>query len=323
MITINEANNKRSSIKTKNYGQDYLFHKGNYEKEIFEFLMKADRLDKSDQSFQDIRYDVKRRQIMNKLMTVMDSNKVVFAMNEKPLPRSFKVFWAKDPKDKKDKIFIDVTGVIYKNNGVYTLEARSLDVLISYLVSALNQMIYFQDPMMIVNNTSLTEYGASCYAELFTYVIDFLRISGVDNFRNKCKYLASMFYLTCALGKEETEATEAKALKISGLSVREVEVIKLQLNESSYKNIKSFIDSLAVILHVEGKLTLDVFLDKWLYLYGAGTQFATSMYVAHANMMINAYIGAYLNNQKTIEKICGDKMVTFVKDIIKVEEGAI
>ena len=321
MITlIHEA---RGSIETKNYGQDYIFHKGNYEKQVFEFLMKADRLDKNDQSFQDIRYDVKRRQIMNKLMTVMDSNKVVFAMHEKPLPRSFKVFWAKDPKDKNEKIFIDVSGIIYKNNGVYVLEARSLDILISYLVSALNQMIYFQDPMRIVNNSSLIEEGAACYAELFTYVIDFLRISGVDNFRNKCKYLASMFYLVSCLGKEDTEATEAKALKLSKLTTREVEVIKMQMDDKSYLNIKEFIDTIARILHVEGKLTLDVFLDKWLYLYGTGTQFATSMYIAHANMMINAYIGAYLNNQKTIEKVCADKMVAFVKDIIKVEEGAI
>lgn len=320
MITITEAN---KSIETKNYGNDYLFHKGNYEKEIFDFLMKAERLDKNDQSFQDIRYDVKRRQVMNKLMNVMDSNKVVLAIGEKPLPRSFKVFWGKDPKDKNNKIFIDVTGVIYKEKGVYRLEARSLDILISYLLSALNQMIYFQDTMRITNNSSLIESSTACYAELFTYVIDFLRISGVDNFRNKCKYLASMFYLVNCLGKEETEATEAKALKLSGLSQREVEIMKLQMDEKSYSNIKEFIDSIAKILHVEGKLTVDVFLEKWVYLYGSGTQFAVELYIAHSNMMINAYVGAYLNNQKTIEKVCGDKMVSFVKQIIKIAEDVI
>ena len=321
MITLlREANN---AIVTKNYGSDYLFHIGNYEREIFDFLMKADRIDKSDNSFQDIRYDVKRRQVMNKLVNVMDSNKVIFAMHSKPMPKSFKVFWAKDPKDKANKIFIDVTSIITNINGVYKLESRSLDILISYLVSALNQMIYFQDPMRIINNVSLIESGAACYAELFTYVVDFLRISGVDNFRNKCKYLASMFYLSNCISKDETESTESKALKISGLSQREVELMKIQMTEDTYTNIKTFIESIAKILHVEGKLTLDVFMEKWIYLYGTGTQFAVELYIAHANMMINAYVGAYLNNQKTIEKVCGDKMVTFVKQIIKVGEDAI
>lgn len=321
ITTIIEANSK--AIETKNYSKNYLFHLGNYEKEIFDFLMKAERIDKSDQSFQDIRYDVKRRQVMNKLVNVIDSNKVIFAMHSKPLPRSFKVFYGKDPKDKSNKVFIDVTGIISHNNGVYVLESRSLDILISYLVSALNQLIYFQDPMRIVNNVSLIEGGASCYAELFTYVIDFLRISGVDNFRNKCKYLASMFYLVNCMSKEDNDTTESKALKISGLSQREVELMKIQMNDNPYLNIKSFIESIAKILHIEGKLTLDVFIEKWVYLYGSGTQFATELYIAHANMMINAYVGCYLNNQKTIEKVCGDKMVTFVKQIMKIGEEAI
>ena len=320
ITTIIEANTK--AINTKNYGKDYLFHIGAYEKEIFSFLMKAERIDKNDNSFQDIRYDVKRRQVVNKLVNVMDSNKVVFAIHEKPLPKSFKVFYGKDPKDKVNKVFIDVSGIIRRSNGVYVLESRSLDILISYLVSALNQLIYFQDPMRIVNNVSLIESGASCYAELFVYIVDFLRISGVENFRNKCKYLASMFYLVNCMSKDETEATEAKALKISGLSQREVEIIKMQLDDKSYSNIKEFIESIARILHVEDKLTLDVFMEKWIYLYGTGTQFATELYIAHATMMINAYVGAYLNNQKTIEKVCGDKMVTFVKQILKIGEDA-
>jgi hypothetical protein len=33
-------------------------------------------------------------------------------------------------------------------------------------------------------------------------------------------------------------------------------------------------------------------------------------------MMTDAYIGGYLNSQKTIEKVCGTSMVNYSKDAI-------
>ena len=52
-------------------------------------------------------------------------------------------------------------------------------------------------------------------------------------------------------------------------------------------------------------------MDKWILLYGSGTQFATEIYTAFANLLINAYVGAYLNNQKQIETIASRSMVEY------------
>ena len=63
---------------------------------------------------------------------------------------------------------------------------------------------------------------------------------------------------------------------------------------------------------------MDNFIDKWLFLYGSGTQFATEIYTAFANLLINAYVGAYLNNQKQIEKIAGRSMVEYCNVLFRV-----
>ena len=65
-------------------------------------------------------------------------------------------------------------------------------------------------------------------------------------------------------------------------------------------------------------LKLDNFIDKWILLYGSGTQFACEIFTAFANMLINAYVGAYINNQKQIEKIVGKYMINFTTTLFKI-----
>ena len=47
----------------KTYASTFLYNKGSYEKHIVNFLMTSKEIDKDSESFKDIRYDVKRRQI--------------------------------------------------------------------------------------------------------------------------------------------------------------------------------------------------------------------------------------------------------------------
>ena len=65
-------------------------------------------------------------------------------------------------------------------------------------------------------------------------------------------------------------------------------------------------------------LTLDILVEKWLYLYGTGTQFALELYPAFASLVTNVYIGCYINNQKTIEKVVGKDIVTFTVGVLSI-----
>ena len=79
-------------------------------------------------------------------------------------------------------------------------------------------------------------------------------------------------------------------------------MIEYQLDKDSFTNIKNFVDTIARILKVNA-LKVDNFIEKWVFLYKSGTQFATEYYPAFSSMLTNAYHGAYINNQKTIEKV--------------------
>lgn len=305
----------------KNFSNTYLYTKyGEYEKHIFTFVMSAIEIDKNVPAFDDIAYDVKRRQISSSLLKILKSNKVVLLIGEKPLPKPFKVTCMKDIKanSMERKIFIDVSDIIRKDStGKYI--CREVDILISYLVSAMINMIYYIDEKRFISNASLTKQGADCFSSLFTYVVDYVaKISVVPGSKGKCIYLSAMYYLSNILGKDPNmESTYTIAKNLSGISDREADMINLQISNDAFLNVKLFIESLSDVLKVS-KLTLDVVVEKWMFLFGTGTVFGLEHFPSFATMITDAYVGAYINNQKTIEKIAGRPMVDFSKNIIDI-----
>lgn len=305
----------------KNFANTYLYTKyDEYEKQIFTFVMSSTEIDKNIPEFEDIAYDVKRRQISSKLLKVLKSDKVILLIGEKPLPKAFKVTCMRDIKGNRSdrKIFIDVSDIIYKDStGKYI--CRDVDVLISYLVSAMTNMVYYIDERRFAGNSQLNKIGAECFAKLFTHVVDYVtKISTMPDSRTKCIYMSSMYYLANIAGKDvNMEGTYNIAKKISGISDREADIIDLQIDRSAFMNIKTFTESLSDVLKIS-KLTLDVIVEKWMYIYGVGTVFGLEHFPSFATMLTDAYVGAYINNQKTIEKITGREMVDFAKTIVDV-----
>lgn len=304
---------------SKKLSNTFLYGIGDYEKRLYKSFIESTVIDKNDESIQDIRYDVKRGQNTTVLLKVFDSDNVVFLRNNVPQPRAFKVFAASDIKsgDKKTKIFIDMTDVMIFTNGRYEVKPRDLDKLVSYLMSALCYLIYYAEPDRLINSSALIETGNKAFCELFAYCIDSLRIGGVDKVREKTIYLSSLYYQTNILGKDFTNSVEDRAKRISGLNSREIEVIDAQLDSNTFKDIKGFVESLAKIIRCEGSLKIDNFVERWLFLFGTGTQFGMELYPAFSTILTNAYCGAYLNNQKTIEKILGRTLVEYTLALLR------
>lgn len=302
---------------SKNYSSTYLYNLGNYEDKLFNYIMTSEQVNKLDPSFEDIKYEVKKRQVSNSLLKVLESDKVILLLPKSPLPKAFKVMVARDVKgDNKLKVFIDAD-VIRKIDGVY--KCTNIDILIAYLVSAMNSLIYYTDPKRLIMREEINVDGAKCFSALFTHIIDYLyKISTTPSTRDKCIYLTSLYYIKNILQKDITDSVKHMCRRISGISEREEEIIFIQLDEEkAFMNINFFIQELGKVLKIP-KLTLDVFLEKWLYIYGTGTQFALEMYPSFATMITNVYVGCYLNNQKTIEKVVGRDMLRFTTTILKV-----
>lgn len=310
----------------KSYSQTYLYSKySDYEKNIFKFLMNAEQISKVDNGFDDIKYEVKKRQISNSLIRVLESKNVILLTAHEPLPKAFKVFVAKDIKTGKHdvKTFIDCSGLIVRTDkGYYT--CTNVDILIAYLINATNSTIYNFMETKFINNNTIAESGAKAFSSLLSHIIDYVaKISTISNGKNKCNYLAATYYLVNILGRDEdSQSVKAIAKKISGLSDREADIVDLQVKESTYTNIKFFVEDLSNVLKIN-PISVDILLEKWIYLYGPGTQFGLELFPAFAAMLTDAYVGCYINNQKTISNIAGRDMIEFVKTILSVGEGVV
>lgn len=294
----------------------------NYEKILFDALMTAEVVNKAHESFQDIEYEVKKRQINNSILKVLKSNNVVLLIPKDTLPKSFKVFTAKDIKgDKKLKVFIDCTGIISYNNGVY--KAINIDILIAHLVNAMTSLIYYTDEKRLLSSHKLRESGAKAFSSMFVYIMDSLfKVNSITNLRGKCIYLSSMYFYKNIIHMPKDNNDYIVCQRMADLSDREIAIINSNSPDNIYDNIKTFIDSVSDILKLD-KLTLDIFIEKWMWLLGAGTVFGLELFPSFTAIMTDTYVGCYLNNQKTIEKITAQNMVVYTKEVIDIGGGCL
>ena len=139
--------------------------------------MIAHRVNKKDESFNDIVYDVKRQSIAPVLIKVLLSNKIELLIDTKGVSRAFKVIYSNDPKERnsgKKKVFIDCTGIIEYENGVYTI--KKISHLVSYLVTAMTYIIYYNLPKAILSNNVLMKSSTEAFVDLMLYVLGYLKV---------------------------------------------------------------------------------------------------------------------------------------------------
>lgn len=301
-------------IAIKKFSDSYLYNlnASANEKILFKFIMNSQQIDTKSDSFKDLSDEIRRTQITPALFKVMNSDKTVLMISETPLPKAFKSFVAKDIKDHSNhgyKLFIDADVVSFKN-GIYT--CSNPNILVAYLFSGMTNFIYYFNPKRLLFNSKIINDGAKIFSSLFTHVVDYLyKISSMgDNIKNKCIYLSSMYYLIGLLGKDRTDSTLSVCRKLSGLSQREEQILLNDVGDGEFINIKLFVDLVSDKLRLP-KLTVENVLEKWVWQYGTGTQYALELFPCFAAMISNVYIGAYLNQQKTIEKIAGRAIIDF------------
>lgn len=294
-----------------------------YEKQLFQFVMSAERIDTSSEEFADILYDVKQRAVTNNMVKVLLSKKICLMIGSNPLGKAVKVFTMKDVKDAptERKTFIDVSAFIHKSaSGAYACD--NVDRLISHLISAMTQVIYYNESTekKLTDNVSLTKLGASAFSKLMFHVVDYIaKISSVTDAKEKCKALSAIYYQVCILGKDyNSDSVNNIAKQISGISERMLTSILVDYEEADFLNLKVFCNTLAEELRIP-KLNPEAIVTKWMYLYDPSTTFALELFQAFTTMISDAYVGAYLNNQKTIQKIIDSDMVQFTKTLLQIE----
>lgn len=313
--------------KLKTFSDSYIFNydKNNsgksiakeINKKLIEYIMTAERLEnKRIDALSGIREEVKRQQTSSLLYSVLMRDDVVLCINTVELPRAFKCFEATDIKEgrNKKKVFIDVTGIFKFNNGYYS--CNNIFTFITYLSEAVTYLLYRNDTIKFLNNSNITSLATECYIRCFTYILDYLRMIGYSANRKKIEYLTGLFFLNNIMGKELNSYSKNLSAKICGIAPNEMKAYELYFNPEDFTNIDTYINMIVNNFKLD-QLTTEVFISKWMYHFGKGTEYAIDLFTSFVNMVMSAYRGAYIVNQKQIEKCCGKAMVKLSASVME------
>lgn len=311
----------RSDIKT--YSDCYLYQSmPKYNAVLMKGIMCDKFIDKGVKQFEDVVYEIKRSRAGYSLLKVLQSPNSVLLLPDEPLPKQFKVFAAKDPRDHRNlKVFIDCLGVIREKaeKGKVSGYDTNSSVLISYLINAYVCMAYAVKGPSFLSSTMLKDI-TTCFALCMTHIVDYLgKINVLDDAKDKCIYLSARYFLQGIMKQDEKRAKEL-ARNISGITEMKenaYEFLATKRSEDSFKELRNFVQMLNDIFKID-ELTKDIVVEKWMYLFGVSTVFGLEFFPAFSAMITDAYCGAYINNQKTIEKICGKNMITYSKAVLSI-----
>lgn len=295
----------------------YLYTKlDNYTAKISSAIIKAERINKNDTVFaEDVALELKRSKAPSYCMKILTSKNTHLIWPEEAMPRGIRVFAAKDiKKDKNICVFIDCNGVITKReNGRYKVK---IDLLTANLISAKNNMAYYKAPEILIKKSSDLVLMTRCFAKLFSHLVDYIgNISVIPEQKDKCKYLASKYFLSTVVGIEDDDKINAIAIKASEITDSQDRIFGLATSNVTVNSLPTFIEDLKNVFKLE-KLSLTLFTEKWMYTYGTGTILALEFLPAFLTMITDAYCGVYLNMQKTIEKVLGKDLVEMGKNNI-------
>ena len=312
------------SIKPKNFAQCYLYGLTNaegdvVEKNLFEFLITAQRINVADNSFANILNELKGRINNAIVIRMLQQGNVVLAIGKKEVPATFKVMAAKDPKDgRKEKIFVDVTGLITYQNGFFI--CKEIDRLATYMLGVMVWQVYTKDPNKFIRNGNIQKYSISAFVKMFGAELDYLRLTGYMNNRNRIMYIAGVYFGVSVMGLDISAAKRTAASVVATVgqfNANEAKSADYYYEDDELKNIHTFITSLSKTFKLEG-LTTDIFVDRWIYLYGKGSHFALELYPVFLTTVLYAYNGSYLNNMKRIESVLGRDIVDLSTSVIKI-----
>lgn len=317
----------------KTYSDTYLFRKYPlYNKALTDAIMKDPVIEKSSESFKDVIYEIRRSRVSSSLLTILQSRNTILLDCQDPLPRAFKVFGAKDikSKDRLFKVFIDCSnGTIEKDKKTSEYIVNETK-LISYLINAGMVMIYHKKNDAIMRRSNLIQYSSNAFAKLFTFIIDYLtKVSIQESSKMKVIYLSSKYFLHGIMNYDlDDKSANVIAKKNADLTDREVNMLNILMEknckDNPYDNIKTFIINLREVMHFSDKvISPDMVVERWMMQYGPGTVFGLEYFPALSAMITDAYVGGYLNQQKSIEKVLGVSLVDYSKSALDLIESVI
>jgi hypothetical protein len=106
-------------------------------------------------------------------------------------------------------------------------------------------------------------------------------------------------------------------MRVANIDTSEARAVDIMMEEHDFANINTFTNALGRIIQFKD-IKVGNIVSYWMNAFGPGTVFGLEYFPAFSAMMTNTYVGAYLDQQMTIEKVAGQSMVKFVKTILQI-----
>ena len=181
---------------------------------------------------------------------------------------------------------------------------------------------------MVIKNSEVNMASQSSYSVT-------TKVSIQETSKAKVLYLSAMYFLSNILGFDEDRALPI-AKKIAEISEREAVMLNMMMERACktkalknsdidpYADIKVFVNALKETMHFnQHTVTLDVVVERWMSHYGVATIFGMEYFPAFSAMMTDCYVGAYLNNQRSIENVCKVDMIDYTKKALQLLENMV
>ena len=191
---------------------------------------------------------------------------------------------------------------------------------------------YYNLPKVIISNSVLMKSSTEAFVDLMLYVLGYLKvpITYNDN-KERMSFTLAEYYQICIAGKEPGESVYNLAKSVSKIKEKKtcdyLHAIFAQFLTYDFpfdKFLSKFAevflgqDDTQISPKNRAKLTADAFVQRWMYAYGPSTFLALDCFVPFSQLLTDTYVGAYLNQQNTIEKVVGKNFTTFTNELIKV-----
>lgn len=295
------------SKKPKLYSECFLFNSGVYETKLLAYIKHSEELDKSTDKFYYVLNSFKHS-YPKWLYKFVASDRCVFFIPNKnfPVVKAFNAFAITKGKNKNQHLAIinaHLLDVHLKSNA-YVLNSNTESAMMGYSVSAATHYTYLMKPTVYTANSKIVVNGGEAFARLVNHILHYLyKINSITALKEKVN-LFSKIYFYRNLMRFDME----KALKLAkkDTTVTDHEIALLNADEpEAYENIDVFINNVLAKLPGLEKLTTAIFLEKWISLYGVGTEFAMEILPAFLTLFTNLYVSAYTCNINLIQTVTG------------------
>lgn len=175
--------------------------------------------------------------------------------------------------------------------------------------------IYYEKYKKMRVSTQILKSGVAVYSKLFVKVLNKLyALNTIPDKMEQANFLSGLFFLVNVLGLEITDTTITYALHAcKSPNVVPAKMLLAKTTPEDFKDLDAFITALPKIMPLFKGLTTKVFLENYIQAYSPVMLLSLEYMPTFMYNISSVAVGAYMNNQFSIEQTCGKDLDVLFK----------